>query len=92
MGYSPAQLLVGRLLKTTLSLPRSALKPVTPCWNNVAEKDAVAKERQASDYNIKHRVQAIPALQEGKDVWVPNINSRATIVETHPYRSHNAAN
>ena len=38
MGFSPAQLLMGRQLRTTLTLLRSALKPVTPCWNNVAEK------------------------------------------------------
>ena len=79
---------MGRQLKTTLPLLGSALKPVTPCWNNVAEKDAIAKERQASDYNKRNRVQTIPARQEGKNVWVPDIKSQATIVETHPYCSY----
>ena len=32
-------------------------------------------------------MQTIPARQEG-DVWVPDIYSRATIVEIHPYRSN----
>ena len=49
MGYSHAQLLMDRQLRTTLLLPRSALKPVTPCWNNVTENDAIVKERQTSD-------------------------------------------
>ena len=84
MGYSPAQLLMGRQLRTMFPLPGSALKPITPCWYSVAEKDAFAKERKTSDYNKRHRVQTIPTRQEGEDVWVPNIKSRAKIVETHP--------
>ena len=79
---------MSRQLRTTLALSGSALKPVTPSWNNIAEKDAIRKERQASDYNKRHRVQAIPTRQEGEDVWMPDIKSRATIVETHPYRSY----
>ena len=87
MSYSLAQLLMSRQLRTTLPLSGSALKQVTLYWNNVAEKDAIAKERQASDYNKRHRVQISLARQEGEDVWVLDIKSRATIVETHPYCS-----
>ena len=88
MGHSPAQLLMGRQLKTTLPLLGSAFTPVTPCWNDVAEKDAIAKERQTFDYKKRHRVQTIPARQEGEDVLVPDIKSWATIIETLPYRSY----
>ena len=35
---------------------------------NVAEKDAIAKERQPSDYNKNHRVQTLLARSERKCV------------------------
>ena len=43
IGYSPAQLLMGRQLKSILPLTQSALKPSKPSQQTVAEKDAVAK-------------------------------------------------
>ena len=71
-GYSPAQLLMVRLLRLTLPLTQSALKPSTPSQQTVAEKDAVAKQQQAANYDKRHRARKIPMRQQREAVWVPS--------------------
>ena len=87
-GYSPAQLLMGRQLRSTLPLTQSALKPSTPSQQTVAENDVVAKQQQAENYDKRHRARYIPTRQQGEEVWMPDIQSRATIIEMHPHRSY----
>ena len=87
-GYSPAQLLMARQLRSTLPLTQSALKPSTPSQRTVAEKDAVAKQQQVANYDKRYRARNIPTRKQGQEVWVPDIQSRATIIETQPYRTY----
>ena len=87
-GYSPAQLLMGRQLRSTLLLTQSALKPSTPLQQTVAGKDTVAKQQQAANYDKRHRAHYIPMRQQGEEVWVHDIQFRAIINETHPHRSY----
>ena len=69
-GYSPAQLLMGRQLRSTLPLIQSTLKPLTHSQQTVIEKDAVAKQQQAANYDKRHRARNIPTRKLGEDVWV----------------------
>ena len=41
-----------------------------------------------ANYDKLHRARKIPTRQQGEEVWVPDIQSRATIIETHPHRSY----
>ena len=79
---------MGRQLRSTLPLTQSALKPSTPPQQTVAEKDAVAKQQQAANYDKRHRARNIPTRQQEEEMWVPDIQLRATIIEMHPYRSY----
>lgn len=87
-GYSPAQLLMGRQLRSTLPLTQKALQPSTPSQQAVAERDAEAKQQQAAAHDKRHRARPLPSRKEGEQVWVPDIKSRATITQAHPHRSY----
>ena len=79
---------MGRQLISTLQLTQSALKLSTPSQQTVAKKDAVAKQQQAANNDKRHRACNIPTRQQGEDVWVSDIQSRATIIEMYPNRSY----
>ena len=51
---------MGRQLRSTLPPTQSSLKPSTPSQQTVAEKDAVAKQQQAANYDKRHRASNIP--------------------------------
>ena len=46
-------------------------------FDGITEKDAIAKEHQASDYSKRHHIPTIPGHQEGENVRVPDIKSQS---------------
>ncbi|KAL1269195.1 hypothetical protein QQF64_031484 [Cirrhinus molitorella] len=72
-GASPAQLLMGRNIRTTLPVNPSTLKLAWPNLSTFKKKDKDLKEKQAQWYNKRHRVQAKPALQTAQSVWIKNL-------------------
>jgi hypothetical protein len=87
-GYSPAQLLMGRQLRSTIPSTKEALTPATPNMKTVATKDSIAKQHQADNFNKRHRVQILLARQQGEEVWIPDLQCRATVIEALPHRSY----
>ena len=69
-GLSPAQLLMGRPLRTDVPhLPVT----LTPEWSYLSEfhkKDKVEKLKQKSNYDWRHCVRDLPELSEDESVWV----------------------
>lgn len=82
-GYSPAQLLMGRCLRTTV--------PTLPCQLDPALPDCVAfkqkeKERGISDaanYNRRHRTIPLSVLSPVEQVWVTDAKSSGTVLQNH---------
>ena len=87
-GYSPAQLLMGRQLRTTVPTTTAALRPQTPDATQLQQLDRKSKEQQAKYFNKHHRTREQPSRQVGEEVWVPDPCSRATVTEVHPFRSY----
>ena len=87
-GYSPAQMLMGRNLRTTLPSPASALKPALPDNSLVAESDRTAKQRQERDFNKRHRARSSSPRRVGEEVWVPDLNTKAVVTAVLPFRSY----
>ena len=50
-GYSPAELLMGRKLRTTLPTAKSEMKPKLPDWSAFKLKDESIKERQTRNFD-----------------------------------------
>uniref|UniRef100_A0A3B3VJM5 Integrase catalytic domain-containing protein n=1 Tax=Poecilia latipinna TaxID=48699 RepID=A0A3B3VJM5_9TELE len=98
-GVSPAELLMGRKIKTTLPTLESNLQPRWPDLRVVRSKDANEKRRQAFYNNQRHSTKPLPPLKPGdailskldhQNTWgTPAVvagdstTPRSYIVETH---------
>ncbi len=67
-GVSPAQLLMGRQIRTTLPTLESNLKPEWPSDETVRLRVAKAQADQQFYYNQRHGVQNLPPLHPGDSV------------------------
>lgn len=80
-GYSPAQLLMGRQIRSTIpQLPMSLL----PRWTNIRgfrKSEKWAKENQRRNYNLRHRARSVPPLQPGQNVWLPRKKKQGIVIQ-----------
>uniref|UniRef100_A0A3Q2XG39 Integrase catalytic domain-containing protein n=1 Tax=Hippocampus comes TaxID=109280 RepID=A0A3Q2XG39_HIPCM len=67
-GVSPAELLMGRKIKTTLPTLEANLQPKWPDLDTVRERDAAEKKLQALHYNRRHGARPLPDLHPGDRV------------------------
>ncbi|XP_075726348.1 uncharacterized protein LOC142768278 [Rhipicephalus microplus] len=79
-GFSPAQLLMGRQLRTKVPKQDSQLCPHWPSRKDVRRKDAAYKQKQAADFNRHHRAQDLSSLRLGQCVWVRPDQVKATVL------------
>ena len=90
-GYSPAQLLMGRRLRTEIPQVPETL---TPDWSHLPEfrtQERRYKEKQKEDYDRRHRVKTQPDLDDGQLVWVRTDNDQQTgrvLTAAHTPRSY----
>ncbi len=87
-GYSPAQLLMGRQLRSTVPTTQAALQPQTPNAAKLHQLEQEAKERQAFHYNKRHRVQEGEKWQVGDKVWIPDLHAKAAVISVLPHRDY----
>lgn len=69
-GASPAQLMTGRQIRTTVPVLKKSLRPKPANWDLVYQKDATAKEAYRFFYNRRHLVCPLPELHLGQNVQV----------------------
>ncbi|KAK9532896.1 hypothetical protein VZT92_010259 [Zoarces viviparus] len=68
-GYSPAELLIGRKIRTTLPTLEKNLLPKWPSRTAVKERDGREKAKQAHYFNRRHGAKPLPALRPGDVVF-----------------------
>uniref|UniRef100_A0A3P8S1I8 Integrase catalytic domain-containing protein n=1 Tax=Amphiprion percula TaxID=161767 RepID=A0A3P8S1I8_AMPPE len=68
-GYSPAELLMGRKIRTTLPVLEKSLLPKWPNRAMVRNKDSCEKIKHAYFFNRRHGARALPVLQPGDAVF-----------------------
>ena len=91
-GFSPAELLMSRKLRTTVPIVREQRKPKVVEVTVFTEKDNSLKEHQRDNFDSHHRAKELPPLSLGDWVWVPGqetpgqvlkeVAPRSLIVET----------
>ena len=77
-GYSPAELLMGRRLKTNLPLVREQLVPCWPYLSEFRRKDREYKKKQKLNYDSRHRVRSLPSLPDNSSVYIRTGNKQVT--------------
>jgi len=78
-GYSPAQLLMSRQLRTSLPAPPRLFIPAVP---DVAEHKNKLRQRQdraARAHDSRHRASELPLIPIGSRVWVTDRNAYGTV-------------
>lgn len=84
-GYSPAELLMGRRLRTLLPTHPKKLQPQLPNKTILEQKEKKLKEKQKQNFDNRHKVSTLKPLKPGEDVWIPDTQSKGTVVkETEP--------
>ena len=69
-GYSPAELLMGRMLRTQVpQLPKQFI-PNWPHIESLKELHGRYKYKQKDNYDTRHRAHGRPDLRDGSEVWV----------------------
>ncbi|XP_064464772.1 uncharacterized protein LOC135376117 [Ornithodoros turicata] len=88
-GFSPAQVLMGRKLRTRLPTLQNKLRPRWPPWRRWKQSEKRCKQRQSEDYNRRHRVRSLRPLGPGQVVWVRDIKRSGTVLSpAHRPRSY----
>ena len=78
-GYSPAELLMGRKLRTTVPVVPSSLDPQWSHFQDARKAQCDNKQRQKKVFDHRHRVVDLRPLKPGEHVWVKDMNRRGTV-------------
>lgn len=78
-GHSPAELCMGRRLRTTLPVAPHTLEPRnTPL---IRDKENAYKLKMKMDYDRRHRAQVLPPLKPNDNVVIRDNKTPATVVQ-----------
>lgn len=69
-GVSPAQLMLGRQIRTTVPTLEANLQPGWPDLHHLRQSDERMKESYWQTYNNRNNVRPLPDLQPGTSVAV----------------------
>ena len=69
-GISPAQLFLGRNLRTQVPIHESLLIPKWPESEQVTRREKAAQLKQIKYFNRRHRAKVLPQLHQGDQVYV----------------------
>ena len=83
-GYSPAELLMGRKLRTTVPVVPSSLDPQWSYFQDARKAQRDNKQRQKKAFDKRHRVVDLRPLKPGEHVWIKDMNRRGTVKTRMP--------
>ncbi|KAG1924658.1 protein NYNRIN-like [Pimephales promelas] len=82
-GYSPAELLMGRHLRTTVPALPALLTPVLPDYNALEAKEREKRRNDAKYFNKRHGARNLEPLVPGEDVWITDSRVQGTVISAH---------
>jgi len=80
-GYSPAELLMSRCLRTDFTATNAHIMPSAPKYLKVKAKEQEKQRKQKDVLDKCHAVQELDPLLPGEQVWIPDHNSTGTVVK-----------
>ena len=87
-GYSPAELLMGRKLRTTVPIISSNLQPRLPDSQALRQKEGEMRQRQKKTFDSRHKAQSLHPLSPGESVWLPDQGTDGKVIEESGPRSY----
>lgn len=82
-GTSPAQLLMGRRLSSTLPVHPKKLVPSKALgFRSLQHKDGAVRNKQRLDYDSRHAATPFPPLAPGNRVWIKDCKKPATVLRS----------
>ena len=88
-GYSPAELLFNRRLRTTVPLTVAQRQPSVPDQQHLRSRTLYLQSRQQRNYNDHHRARSeLPQLEPGTKVFLKDRLEHGTIVSSPAPRSY----
>ena len=87
-GYSPAQLLFSRQLRTGLPITLEQRRPVVPDASDVLRRKKDLQKRQETNFNAHHGARPLPPLPTGSTVFLPDRQEAGHVVSNPACRSY----
>ena len=88
-GYSPAQLNMGRRLKTRVPCHPDELRPCTPDANLVRKREKEYRQQMSANYDRRHKVVEADELSPGDRAWLPDLRVEGKVIgKAHGPRSY----
>lgn len=82
-GYSPAELLMGRRLRTMVPIHPSELRPALPDRSRLVEKEREKRRSDAANFNRRHGARPLSSLSSGQEVWITDNKTSGTVIQNH---------
>lgn len=80
-GYSPAELCMGRMIRTNLPMTSDILTPKWPNVKIVQERESEFQRTQKVNFDKRHRAKDVKPLLTGDRVLLKDMGIRGTVVE-----------
>ena len=87
-GYSPAELLMNRKLRTTVPITREMRKPMVPNVESLEHKEETQRAKQKHTFDQHYGVRELSQLIPGNTVWLPDREEEAIVDEEVAPRSY----
>ena len=87
-GYSPAELLMNRRLRTRVPMVSSQLKSSIPDYASLRKKEQEMRRKQKSNFDSHHNARSLDILLPGEQVWVADQRTNATVEQQAAPRSY----
>ena len=78
-GYSPAQLLMGRQLRSTFPPYAHTLKPSIPDALHLRAKESIQRGYQKTTFDTRHCAFELPPLETGAQVWIKDAKRNGVV-------------
>ncbi|KAK7106504.1 hypothetical protein V1264_017754 [Littorina saxatilis] len=79
-GFSPAERLMGRRLRTKVPAVPNLLIPDWPKFHDMRSADVQQKEAQKKNHDKRHRAQPLPTLKPGERVWLKTPTEKEAVI------------
>ena len=81
-GFSPAELLMGRKLRSTVPTFHENLIPKWPDMDKLQKSESIQRQQQQQQhFNVKHEAKLLPPLSAGAEVKIANYDDTGVVQE-----------